>query len=128
MEFLKDTRVEGKVARIDYNSVVINRGSDHGVLPNMVFYIAQDIQVDDPDTGESLGSLRHTSDLRLVAQSVYPLFTVLSGPHLASQRYQENIQVGSTVVSAGYYVDTPEDVQPEDPKPGVFERIRAWFQ
>lgn len=51
-------RIEGKIAAIlDYTTVVINRGSEHGVEEGDKFYIYADIgPITDPDTGEKLGS------------------------------------------------------------------------
>ncbi len=51
-------RIEGKVAKIvDETTIVINRGSDSGVVEGMRFVIvAQGDEVPDPDTGRSLGA------------------------------------------------------------------------
>lgn len=49
--------IKGKIAKIvDEYSVILNIGSNHGVLPKMIFDI-YDLgdEIKDPDTGESLG-------------------------------------------------------------------------
>ena len=127
MQFRKEAGIEGKVARVDYNSVVVNRGSEHGVEPNLVFNIMRDITVDDPDTGEFLGSVRYATGIQLTTRTVYPLFSVLGGPYHSA--HWEHIKVGSVVVSAGYWESEADEEQPEVAKPaGIFERIRGLFQ
>lgn len=55
-------RIEGKVAAIlDKHTVVINRGSSHGVSRGDTFYIYNILgPFKDPDTGESLGTTADT--------------------------------------------------------------------
>lgn len=55
-------RIEGKVAAIlDKHTVVINRGSSHGVARGDTFYIYNILgPFEDPDTGESLGTTTDT--------------------------------------------------------------------
>jgi hypothetical protein len=52
-------RILGKVAAINSDrELVINRGSEHGVTADTYFYIkGEPIEVPDPDTHESLGSI-----------------------------------------------------------------------
>jgi hypothetical protein len=53
-------RIRGKVAQlIDESTLVINRGSEHGVKPGMRFAVlnAKGAEITDPDTGEVLGSV-----------------------------------------------------------------------
>ena len=54
-------RIEGKVAKImDEYTVVINRGSEHGVEEDMRFVIYEPgDEIKDPDTDKSLGKFEH---------------------------------------------------------------------
>ena len=52
--------IEGRVARIlNERELVINRGSEHGVVLGMPFAVLakESVDVTDPETGESLGAL-----------------------------------------------------------------------
>ena len=55
------TGIEGKVAKIiDVYTVVINRGSEHGVEEDMRFVIYEPgDEIKDPDTDKSLGKFEH---------------------------------------------------------------------
>ena len=52
-------RIQGKVARVTSDrELIINRGTEHGVKPDMYFYIKDDpIEVTDPDSGEVIGNV-----------------------------------------------------------------------
>lgn len=52
-------RIQGKVANVTSDrELIINRGSEHGVKPDMYFYIKDEpIEVADPDNGEVIGSV-----------------------------------------------------------------------
>lgn len=52
-------RIQGKVANVTRDrELIINRGSDHGVKPDMYFYIKDDpIEVTDPDSGDVIGNV-----------------------------------------------------------------------
>jgi hypothetical protein len=53
-------RIEGKVAQlIDSQTLVINRGSEHGVELGMRFAVLnpRGAEISDPDTGEKIGSV-----------------------------------------------------------------------
>ena len=69
--------IYGKVALVKPYCVVINRGSEQGVMPGMIFLLYNNIVVDDPDTGEYLGTVKNKSDVRLTAKTVHPLFTIV---------------------------------------------------
>jgi hypothetical protein len=60
-------RITGKVAKITSDrEVILNRGSEHGVEQGMYFYIKGDpIDIADPDTNESLGSV---TPIKIVVQ------------------------------------------------------------
>lgn len=53
--------IEGKVAKIiDLYTIVINKGSEHGVEEDMRFVIYEiGEEINDPDSGESLGKLEY---------------------------------------------------------------------
>lgn len=52
-------QIEGKIAAIlDATTVVINRGSQDGVVKGLPFYVYSELgPFDDPDSGESLGTI-----------------------------------------------------------------------
>ncbi len=52
-------RIQGKIARVNSDrELIVNRGSDHGVKPGMIFRVkGADVEITDPDTGESLGEV-----------------------------------------------------------------------
>lgn len=55
-----DNRIEGSVARVeDQSTVIINRGSEHGVTPQMLFAVMADDgdPLIDPETGREIGRL-----------------------------------------------------------------------
>jgi hypothetical protein len=70
----EENPIRGKVAKIVTTSILaINRGSDHGVKKNMVFYVLDPATEDivDPDTGESLGPIKRTK-VRVWVSEVEP--------------------------------------------------------
>lgn len=83
--------MDGKVAEvIDKYSVAINRGSEHGVQPGMLYALG--IDVVDPDTGDTLGY--HTA-LNVVVDRVFPKFCVgVSYRRVPAHRSVVTVNVG----------------------------------
>jgi hypothetical protein len=69
--------IEGKVARIlNARELVINRGSEAGVAPDMVFAVLQvEKDILDPDTKQTLGSLE-TVKIKVKVVEVQPKMSV----------------------------------------------------
>ena len=69
--------IEGKVTNIISEiTVAINRGSNHGVEEGMKFSVGgREIKVNDPDTGEELGSVRYVK-ARVKVTEVYEKFSL----------------------------------------------------
>lgn len=84
--------IEGKVARVlNSRELVINRGSDDGVKPNMLFEVLdpEASEIPDPDTGEVLGS---------VYRPKVPVRAVIVEPRLSVARTyrKRRVNVGGT--------------------------------
>lgn len=70
--------IEGKVAQVvSERELVINRGSEHGVIVGMRFEILEPdpAEIVDPDTGETLGVVQRTK-VEVEAVEVQPKMTV----------------------------------------------------
>ena len=69
--------IEGKIAEIlNTRELVINRGSDHGVVPDMVFAVMEPhLSIVDPDTEEPLGDLKREK-IRVRVSETYPRFSL----------------------------------------------------
>ena len=69
--------IEGKIADIlNTRELVINRGSDHGVAPNMEFAIMEPhLSIVDPDTQEPLGDLEREK-IRVRVFEAHPKFSL----------------------------------------------------
>jgi hypothetical protein len=89
----------GKIIRIlDDQTVVINRGTDHGVEPQMRFGIYTPVdEIVDPDTGLTLGQYRQRKGV-IVATEVHPSFSVASTPAV---RRQTEVEEQSPLFSMG---------------------------
>ena len=110
--------IDGKVALVKPYCVVINRGSEQGVVPNMVFILYHNIAVNDPDTDEYLGTVKNKSNIKLTANTVHPLLTIMS----YDQDYSHRIQIGDNVMSIGYWTYVDDECEPT-PEPGWFRRL-----
>jgi hypothetical protein len=69
--------IEGKVAAIlNEREIIINKGSDAGVVPNMIFGILEVTEgIKDPDTGEDLGKFEFIK-IKVKAVDVQPKLAV----------------------------------------------------
>jgi hypothetical protein len=70
--------IRGAVAAlVNERELVINRGSDHGVTRGMKFRVltSNDVEVSDPETGESLGNIIRVK-VRVQAASVQEKMTI----------------------------------------------------
>ena len=90
-------RIEGKVAAIlDKHTVVINRGSTHGVKRGDTFYIYNVLgPFKDPDTGESLGTAENTLS-RVTVDTLEDKFCIASTPKFVSNAF--NIMMSRSLV------------------------------
>ena len=81
-------RIEGKVAAIlDKHTIVINRGSTHGVKRGDTFYIYNVLgPFEDPDTGESLGTTNDTLS-RVTVDTLEDKFCIASTPKFRSNAF-----------------------------------------
>ena len=88
-----DERIEGKVAYTNGpSSIAINRGADHGVQIGMHFHIYRGININDPDTGEYIGTVEEWLSNGKVRE-VQPLFAVL----FREWAFHYEIAIGNTV-------------------------------
>lgn len=92
-------RIIGKVARVTSDrELIINRGSADGVKPGMVFKVKGDeIEVPDPDTGESLGVVAPVKVFVEVAE-VADKFSIARTFRERRVKIQDAVEGG-----AGYY-------------------------
>ena len=69
--------IEGKIAKIlNTRELVINRGLDHGVVPDMEFAVMEPhLSIVDPDTDELLGSLEREK-IRVRVFEAHPKFSL----------------------------------------------------
>lgn len=92
-------RIVGKVAQVTSDrELIINRGSDHGVSPDMYFKVkGKDVPVIDPDSEEELGVV---SPVKVVVQvdEVAPKFSIARTFRQHQVKVQEATEGG-----AGYY-------------------------
>lgn len=75
-------KIEGKVAKIlDEYSIVINVGSNNGVVDGMVFAIfaQSDDEITDPDSGKVLGKLEYVKDHVFVSHVQDAFSTCIAG-------------------------------------------------
>ncbi len=81
------THIEGKIAAVvDSRTVVINRGSSHGVVDEDIFdLLGSPIAISDPDSGEPLGELPLVV-ARVRVSEVHPSFCLASADLLLPDR------------------------------------------
>jgi hypothetical protein len=90
--------IEGRVAQIlNHRELIINRGRNDGVAHGMTFeiLIGEPLQVNDPETGESLGILERTK-ASVRASEVHDKFAVC-------QRRQRIARRESRVAPEGFF-------------------------
>jgi hypothetical protein len=92
--------IEGQVAGIvDESTLIINRGSEHGVKPGMRFAVFAEVdEVNDPASGESLGKWELVKGL-VAAAHVQEKMTVCSPPPPEAVRQDDTHTLSSEMVA-----------------------------
>lgn len=114
------------VAKVnDEYTLVINRGSDHGVTKGdhfLVYYVDPE-ELKDPDTGESLGNLEIIRGTG-TATHVQPRMTTIKSNRVVSKGRIIRRQTGLLASLSGEVVEEPEkEAMPFD-EPSVGDKVK----
>lgn len=111
-------RIVGKVAAVNSDrELVINRGSEHGVTLDDYFYIkGEPIEITDPDTGDSLGSIAPTKavvKVREIADKFCIVRTFRTSEILVEEAVRGNNDLANALNPLGRYLQPPKPAKYE---------------